>query len=68
MAFLDKLRRLFSTDAGEDAAAEREEYGLADRGDEQLRAAGGPGLAGMEAERLAEDDLGELKAPPDSDP
>jgi hypothetical protein len=68
MAFLDRLRRLLSPSTGEEEAAEREEYRLPDTSEEELRAAGGPGYAGMETEQLAEDDLGELKAPPDPDP
>lgn len=68
MSFMDKLRSLFSSQSGEEAAAEREEYGLPDEGEAELRSAGGPGYAGMETERLAEDDLGELKPPPDPAP
>jgi hypothetical protein len=67
MALMDRLRALFSPGTGEEAAAEREEYGLPDTSGEQLRTAGGPEYAGMETERLAEDDLDELKAPPDLD-
>ena len=68
MSFMDKLRSLFSSQSGEEAAAEHEEYGLPDEGEAELRTAGGPGYAGMETERLAEDDLAELKPPPDLDP
>jgi hypothetical protein len=68
MAFMDRLRKLFSPDSGEEAAAEREEYGLPDTSDEALRTAGGLEYAGMETERLAEDDLDELKPPPDPSP
>jgi hypothetical protein len=68
MALMDRLRKLFSPGSGEEAAAEREEYGLPDTSDEALRTAGGPEYAGMETERLAEDDLDELKPPPDPSP
>lgn len=68
MAFMDRLRRLLSPSTGEEEAAEREEYGLPDTSEEELRTAGGPEYAGMETERLAEDDLDELKAPPDPAP
>lgn len=68
MSFMDKLRSLFATNTGEDAAAEREEYGLPDTSEAELRTAGGPGYAGMETERLAEDDLDELRPPPDPAP
>jgi hypothetical protein len=68
MSIMDRLRQLFSPGSGEEAAAEREEYGTSSAGDEQLRAAGGPGHAGLETEQLAEDDLDELKRPPDPAP
>ncbi|HEU5363534.1 MAG TPA: hypothetical protein VFU56_09350 [Gaiellaceae bacterium] len=68
MGLMDTLRRLFSPGSGEEAAAEREEYGLPDTSGDELRTAGGPDYAGMESERLAEDDLDELKAPPDPEP
>ena len=68
MALMDRLRKLFSPGTGEEAAAEREEYGLPETSDDQLRATGGPEYARMETERLAEDDLDELKPPPDPAP
>ncbi|HET7649010.1 MAG TPA: hypothetical protein VFK17_10590 [Gaiellaceae bacterium] len=68
MSLLDRLRSLLSPGSGEEAAAEREEYGLPDEGEAELRTAGGPEYAGMETERLAEDDLDELKPPPDPAP
>jgi hypothetical protein len=68
MSFMDKLRSLFSSRNGEEEAAEREEYGLPDERDAGLRTTGGPGYAGMETERLAEDELDELKPPPDPTP
>ncbi|HET7136966.1 MAG TPA: hypothetical protein VFI04_01310 [Gaiellaceae bacterium] len=68
MALMDRLRKLFSPGTGEEAAAEREEYGQSETSGDELRTAGGPDYAGMETERLAEDDLDELKAPPDPDP
>jgi hypothetical protein len=65
MTFLDRLKGLLSPSTGEEAAAEREEYGLPDASDEALRTSGGPDYAGMETEKLAEDDLDELKPPHD---
>jgi hypothetical protein len=52
----------------DDEAAERADYGIADRGETALEREGLRGFAGTEATQTAEDELGELKAPPDPAP
>jgi hypothetical protein len=62
------LRRLFSSTSPEEEAAEREEYGLPDRGDVERRRAGFGSFAGAEASEAAEDELDEFKPPRDPAP
>jgi hypothetical protein len=63
------LRRLFSSGGPDDEAAEREEYGLPDRGEVGLeRSKAGSFAAGGEAAEAAEDELDEFKAPRDPAP
>jgi hypothetical protein len=62
------VRRLFSSSGTDDEAAEREEYGLPDRGELELeRDKGGP-FAQSEAAEAAAAELDEFKAPRDSAP
>jgi len=62
------IRRLFSSGGLEDEAAEREDYGTPDRGEVALEREGLRSFAGSEATQTAEDELGELKQPPDPAP
>ncbi|HEU4977741.1 MAG TPA: hypothetical protein VFT42_02490 [Solirubrobacteraceae bacterium] len=60
------LSKIFSSRRGDDEAAEREEYGLGDPGEQELRGMQfGPGLAGAETVEAAERELDEFKAPKD---
>jgi hypothetical protein len=74
VGFGNWLRNLFSSGTREDEAAEREEYGMPDRGEAELRrdVGGGVGmtggLAGEDAAEVAAEDLGELKPPRDPAP
>ena len=68
MGLGNRIRRLFSSSSLEDEAAEREEYGTPDRGEAALEREGLRGFAGSEATSTAEDELGELKQPPDPAP
>jgi hypothetical protein len=63
----DWLRRIFSSGSPDDEAAEHEEYGLPDRGEEVLRSGEVPSLY-AEGTQAFEDELDEFKAPPDPDP
>lgn len=66
--FGDWVRRLFSSSGTDDEAAEREEYGLPDRGESELeRDRLGP-FAGSEGAEAAEAELDEFKPPPDPAP
>jgi hypothetical protein len=66
--FRDWVRRLFSSSGPDDEAAEREEYGHAERGESELeRERLGP-LAASEGAEAAEAELGQFKAPPDHAP
>jgi hypothetical protein len=62
------IRRLFSPSGAEEEAAEREEYGVPDRGEAELERDGLGSFAGSEAAQAAEEELGEFKAPPDPAP
>jgi hypothetical protein len=63
--FGDWIRRLFSSGGTEDEAAQREEYGIPDRGEAELqRDRLGP-LAESEGAAAAQAGLDELKAPRD---
>ncbi len=64
----DWLRRIFSSDEGEDEAAEREEYGLTEREDRETQRGRLGSFAGSEASAAADDELDELKAPRDPAP
>jgi hypothetical protein len=62
------IRRLFSSSGTDDEAAEREEYGLPDRGELELeRDRLGP-FAGSEAAEAAAAEFDEFKAPRDQAP
>lgn len=62
------IRRLFSPSGPDDEAAQREEYGVPDRGELGLeRDRGGP-LAVSEAAEAAESELDQFEAPRDPSP
>jgi hypothetical protein len=62
------IRRLFSSTRTDDEAAEREEYGIPDRGQVELeRDRRGP-FAETEGAQAAEDELAEFKPPRDPAP
>jgi hypothetical protein len=62
------MRRLFSSAGRDDEAAEREEYGVPDRGQAELeRDRRGP-FAVSEGAQAAEEELAEFKPPPDQAP
>jgi hypothetical protein len=71
MAFLNWLRRSFSSGSPEEEAAEREEYGgqVVDRGEAEIRRElyGGQ-LAAAEGAELAEDELETFERPRDPAP
>jgi hypothetical protein len=62
------IRRLFSSGRADDEAAEREEYGLPDRGELELERDRLGSFAGAEAAQAADEELDEFKAPPDPAP
>ena len=66
-AMIDWLRRLFTSGDRDEAAAEREEYGLPPR-NELERPGQYESFAGAEAVQVAEDELDEFKAPSDPAP
>jgi hypothetical protein len=68
MRFRHWFGRLFSSNRLDDEAAEREEYGLVDRGEVELERNMRGGYAGREAAEAAEAELDSLRAPPDPDP
>jgi len=61
------IRRLFSSGA-DDEAAQREEYGLPDRGETEIERDKSAPFAQSEAAEAAENELDELKAPRDPAP
>ncbi len=68
VSFGSWIRRLFSSAGVDDEAAQREEYGIPDRGGVELeRDRRGP-FAGAEGAQAAEDELEEFKAPRDQAP
>ena len=68
VGFGDWVRRLFSSSGAEEEMAEREEYGLPDRGDSELeRDRRGP-FAVSEGAEAAEAELDEFNAPRDPAP
>jgi hypothetical protein len=60
------LRQLFGADSREEEEAEREEYGdVPDRGEADLERTSLSSFAGTDAGEVAEDELDELRRPPD---
>ena len=68
MGFGNWIRRLFPSSGAEDEAAEREEYGLPDRGEAELEQGRLGSFAGAESAQAAQEELDEFKAPPDPAP
>jgi hypothetical protein len=68
MGLRNWIRSLFSPNGPDDEAAEREEYGLPDRGEVELGPGRSTSFAVAEGAQVAEDDLDEFKAPPDPAP
>jgi hypothetical protein len=62
------IRRLFSSTGADDEAAEREEYGIPDRGQVELERDRFGSFAGTEGAQAAEDELAEFKPPRDPAP
>jgi hypothetical protein len=62
------IRGLFSSGRADDEAAEREEYGVPDRGEHEGERAKLGTFADAEATEAAEKELDELKAPGDPAP
>jgi len=62
------IRRLLSSTWAEAEAAEREEFGIADRGQAELERDKFGSFAEGEGARLAEDELAEFKPPRDPAP
>jgi hypothetical protein len=62
------LRGLFSSSRGDDEAAEREEFGVSDRGEHESERARFGTFADAEATEAAADELDEFKPPPDPAP
>lgn len=62
------IRGLFSSGRGDDEAAEREEYGVPDRGEHESERARFGTFADAEASEAAADELDELKPPRDPAP
>ena len=62
------LRRLLSANRSEDEAAEREEYGIPDRGQMELERDRYGSFAEGEGTRAAEEELEEFKPPRDPAP
>jgi hypothetical protein len=68
VGFGDWIRRLFPSSGAAAEAAEREEYGVPDRGEAELDRDRFGTFAEREGAELAEDELDELKPPPDPAP
>lgn len=68
VGFGRRLRNLFSSSALDDETAKREEYGLDDRGEAELRRERFGPYATSEGGEAAEDELGELAPPRDPTP
>ena len=62
------IRGLFTSSSADDEAAQREEYGVADRGEHESERTRLGTFADAEAEEAAEGELDELKAPRDPAP
>ena len=63
MSFLSRVRNLFSSPSLEDEAAEREEYGVPDRGEAELDRDRAADFATSEAAEAAENELRQLERP-----
>jgi hypothetical protein len=68
MSLGQRVRRLFSSTSREDETAEREEYGVSDRGEIEFEEARGGNFAGFEGVEAADEELEELERPPDPAP
>ena len=68
MRFGDWIRRLFSSSGSDDEAAQREEYGIPDRGETELQQDRLGPLAESEGAEAAQAGLDELKPPRDPAP
>lgn len=68
MGIGDWIRRLFSSNEGEEEAAEHEEYGVPDRPDLGSERGRLGSFAGSEEAAAADDELDEFKAPRDPAP
>jgi hypothetical protein len=64
----DWIRRIFSSNEGEEEAVEREEYGLPEREDRETQRGRLGSFAGAEASEAAAGELDEFKAPRDPAP
>jgi hypothetical protein len=62
------FRRLFSSSGPDDEAAEREEYGVPDRGEQELQRDRGGAFAESESAEAAEAALDQFQAPRDPAP
>jgi hypothetical protein len=62
------FRGVFSSAGPDDEAAEREEFGVADRGETELQRDTRSGFVPSESADLARHELDALEAPPDSAP
>jgi len=69
MSVLSWIRGLFSSAGPDDEAAEREELGVADRGENEIQKDfGRPDLATSESADLVRSELEAFERPPDPDP
>ena len=68
MGFGNWIRKLFSPTRVDDEAAEREEYGIPDRGEAALERDRFGSFARTEAAEAAEEELEEFKPPQDPAP
>jgi hypothetical protein len=68
MGLIRRLRTLFSSSALDDEAVMREEYGLDDRGEAELRRDRFGSFGTGEAAEAAEDELQEFEPPRDASP
>jgi hypothetical protein len=68
MGVVGWFRSLFSSVSADEEAAEREEYGVADRGEAWIDDRGQPTLSGSESAELARDEIDALERPRDPAP
>ena len=68
VAVFSRIRSWLFSSGAEDEAAEREEYGTADRGEAELDRDLSGSFAEREGAELAKDELDELEPPPDPAP